>query len=209
MSSSASHIRFEQLVDLVEGRLSPEEAARVERLVAASEQYTAELAALRHMIQLMRADESADAPPEVIARAVRLFRPGLAPERRPSLRERIIAALTFDSGQMPLAFGVRGAPPEARQMLFTANDYKLDVRITPRAQGWQVAGQVLGTTAQTALSGEVLLQGAHGSSAQAALSALGEFALPPVAPGRYALVARVATDDASVEIEIPELVLGN
>lgn len=208
MGQSESHIRFEQLVDLAEGRLPPKESARLESLVAKSPQRAAELASLKRMLQIMRMDGSADAPPDVIARATRLFRPGSAPERRPSLTERIVAVLTFDSAGTPFAFGVRGAPPSARQMLFTTGNYELDIRISPQERDWRIAGQVLGLPGESKVSGQVTLEGANSTVVTTDINPLGEFNLPSAPSGTYVLVAHLIAGEASEEIEIPELVLG-
>lgn len=60
---------------------------------------------------------------------------------------RVLATLRFDSAAQPaLALGMRGGRAATRQLLFSAEGYDLDLRLTPDATGpsWQLDGQVLG-----------------------------------------------------------------
>jgi hypothetical protein len=108
--------------------------------------------------------------------------------------QRIVAALQFDSAQTPVAAGVRSGQPVARQMLFSAEPYDVDLRIAPRGDAWQVAGQVLGPCE----GGRVLLQSDR-DTVEAPLNELCEFALPPVPAGSYMLALRLA--DAEIAID--------
>src|SRR5919198_228173 len=109
---SPSKIPFQRLVDLVEGRLSPDERADVLAQVAANPQAAREVVWLERIIGLMRTDATADAPPYVVARALRLFRQRGAHDA-PPLRQRIRAMLQFDSAQRPLPMGVRSGQATA------------------------------------------------------------------------------------------------
>jgi hypothetical protein len=150
----------------------------------------------------MRADTTEDAPAELVASTVRMFRARRAQETEPGLLRRLVAALTFDSSSLQPAFGVRsGQAAPARQLLFSAGDLDVDLRLAPGGEGWTVSGQVLGACK----GGEVELVDAEGSTAaRATLNELCEFTLlPPTPDGTYAL--RLRLDEA--EIEIPELSL--
>src|SRR5262245_33057614 len=70
-------VPFARLVDLVEGRLVPEEAAQLRAQIADDQRATADVRWLERVVAAMRRDATWDeAPPEeVVARAVRLFRP--------------------------------------------------------------------------------------------------------------------------------------
>jgi len=60
---------------------------------------------------------------------------------------RVLATLRFDSAAQPvLALGMRGGRAGTRQLLFSAEGYDLDLRLTPDLSGpcWQLDGQVLG-----------------------------------------------------------------
>src|SRR5512136_2866312 len=138
MSIFSSHIPFRRLADLLEGRLSPDEQAPLRAHVADCPRCAADVAWLERITGLMRTDASADAPPQVIARAVSLFRPRAA-QPAPGLLQRVVAALRFDSAQLPLAAGVRSGQPVARQLLYDAGGYELDLRVAPADEAWIVS----------------------------------------------------------------------
>lgn len=195
---TSNSIAFEQLVDLVEGRLPAEAEAALRARIATQPEAAAELAWLERTIDLMRSDTMEDAPSHVIARALRLMRPQ-RPSEAPGILRRLLATLTFDSQQMPLAAGIRAGQSGVRQLLFSAEDRVLDVRIAPSGTQWIVSGQVLGPDT----SGQIELLGAAGA-VQAELNALSEFVLPAVPAGSYQLTLRQGT----VEVVIPGLELG-
>lgn len=198
MNFRPSHIPFARLVDWVEKRLPVETQSQVQTHLATCVQCQREVAQIERMLSTMRSDTAIDPPPAVVDRAVRLFDRRVAPT--PTLRQQIMATLRFDSLTMPLAFGTRSGAPAPRQILFNAGDYDLDLRITPSDQPehWLLSGQLLG--AATA-AGTVVCSGA--TTHQAALSPLGEFALPPVAGGAYTLAVQLP----DVEIMIGLLAL--
>ena len=202
MRLTPRHIPFARLADLAEGRLSPEEAARERAHLDACTRCAGQAAQLGHLAALMRADAAEDAPPALVAGVVRMFRARRARAAEPGLLRRLVAALTFDSSSLTPAFGVRsGQAAPARQMLFSAGELDVDLRLAPGAEGWTVSGQVLGPCA----GGEVELVGDDGSTAaRASLNELCEFTLlPPTPDGTYAL--RLRFDQT--EVEIPELSL--
>lgn len=198
VSSTPRHIWFAQLVDLIEGRLSPHEQAERQAHVSACPRCAAEAAWLERAIGLMRSDDAEDPPGHVVKQAVGLFGSwAIAPPPRP--RQRIIAWLSFDSAQVPLARGVRSGMFAKRQLLFNAQGFDLDLRIMPTGSMWTVSGQVLGTDA----SGQVELQGPT-TTMQAALNGLCEFTLPAVPAGSYILTIRLP----EVDIEVARLEVG-
>lgn len=197
MSILSSHVAFGRLADLVEGRLEPDEQAQVRRHVAVCPRCAANASWLESVIGLMRSDDSEVVPSPVVARAVRLFR-ARAAQQAAGLLERVQAVLRFDSGQLPVAYGVRAEQPMARQLLFGAGVRDLDLRVAPAGDGWSVSGQVLGPCT----GGQATLQGAEGA-AQATLNNLCEFTLPPVRTGRYTLLLRLP--EAEVEVQGLEL----
>ena len=203
MRLTPRHIPFARLADLAEGRLSPEEATEDRAHLDACTNCSAQAAQLGHLSALMRADTSEDAPAALVSDVVRMFRarrPAAAPA--PGLLRRLVGALTFDSSSLTPAFGVRsGQAAPARQLLFSAGDLDVDLRLARGPEGWTVSGQVLGPCA----CGEVELVGDDGSTAaRASLNELCEFTLlPPTPDGTYAL--RLRFDET--EVEIPELSL--
>jgi anti-sigma factor RsiW len=202
MRLTPRHIPFARLADLAEGRLSAEEEGEARAHLADCTNCSAQAAQLGHLTALMRADTSEDAPAELVASVVRMFRARRAQDEQPGLLRRLVAALTFDSSSLRPAFGVRsGQAAPARQMLFSAGDLDVDLRLAPGGEGWTVSGQVLGPCT----GGEAELVDAEGATAaRATLNELCEFTLlPPAADGTYALRLRLV----DAEVEIPELSL--
>jgi anti-sigma factor RsiW len=201
MRLTPRHIPFARLADLAEGRLSPEETAADRAHLEGCTSCSAQAAQLGHLAALMRADTSEDAPAALVADVVRMFR-ARRTQAEPGLLRRLVAALTFDSSSLTPAFGVRsGQAAPARQLLFSAGDLDVDLRLARGAEGWTVSGQVLGPCS----GGEVELIGSDGATvARAALNELCEFTLlPPTPDGTYALRLRLD----GTEVEIPELSL--
>ena len=196
MNFRPSHIPFDRLIDWVEARLTTEERNQLQSHLTDCAHCRQELAQVERLFGLMQHDTSVDPPPAVINRALRIFQPRLSPTTSPPLLKRIVAALQFDSLQRSPALGLRsGTAP--RQLLFTAGDYDLDLRLTPtdKAELWVVAGQVLG---DDTITGNVALQGAT-ANYQAPLVAPGEFLLPTVAAGEYTLVVHLPNQEIAIE----------
>ncbi|MGB8507592.1 MAG: hypothetical protein WCD76_04240, partial [Pyrinomonadaceae bacterium] len=148
---------------------------------------------------LMRADDSVDAPRDVLLSTVGMFR---AKAKAPSLLRRLLATLDFDSGSHALAFGVRsGQAAPARQLLFNAGDVSVDLRLARGGEGWTISGQVLGPCEDGGRV-ELIRSGESEATTGAELNDLCEFVvLPPVEAGVYTLRLWLG----EVEIEIPEL----
>ena len=112
---------------------------------------------------------------------------------------RIVALLTFDSRKAGPAFGVRSLSATSRQMLYSAEETDLELRITVQNDECILAGQVIG---EGCGEGHVQISGLAGRS-EATLNDVGEFTLPPIPVGNYSLTVRMLDR----EIEIPELEL--
>lgn len=198
MSTGSRHIPFEQLIDFVEGRLSPDEQAHSRAHVSACHRCTAEVAWLERVIELMRTKDIEEPPQRVATHIMHSFGSRSAPALSP-LRQRIMAALRFDSAQLPLPVGMRSGPIAERQLVFSAEGFNLDLRITPAGSLWMVSGQVLAS----GRGGQVELRSPSGTL-QAELSDASEFVLPPVPPGDYMLILRLA----DIEVEVVGVKVG-
>jgi len=202
MKLNSHPVTFARLADLVEGRLTAAERGEVQAHVGACARCSARLARLEEVTGLMRADASVDAPRDVLASAVSLFaaRRGAA-VRSPSVVGRLLATLTFDSARVAPAFGVRSgsAAAGARQLIYSAGESDIDLRLARAAEGWTVSGQVLGECA----GGSVEIEGAGDdpARAEAPLNELCEFSLPPIPEGSYNLLLRLP----GAEVQIPQL----
>jgi len=198
---SAHHLAYEQLADLADGRLDPGDQDSAQLHLAGCERCHAEFTLLQRVTGVMRADALEDPPAHVVARALRIIQqqPDTA-SRQPNLLRRIQAVLTFDSIQTAPAFGVRSATTGIRQLLFSAGDRDLDLRLEHAGAGWQISGQILGACDG---GGQIALLGGP-TPIDARLSELCEFTLPPVPAGNYSLTVRLS----DVEFTAPVLELG-
>jgi hypothetical protein len=203
---------FEQLADLAEERIASEarkETARIEATphLATCLECTSEVQRLEKVMLLMKSDREHDAPRDLLAYAVNIF-DRTSSTKEPSILRRLVAVLTFDSNMnIRPAFGVRSGQAGSRQLLYSAEDHDVDVRITLQQDQWTIAGQILGADCT---GGEVTLVNlpeidGEKRSAKAVLNELCEFSLPPVAPGSYKLLLRFATS----EVEVPRFELGS
>ena len=196
MNTSFQHIPFAKLADLAEDKMEADERAASMPHISACSRCAGELERLSQLIGYMRTDTGEDAPRDVIAYAINIFR---LREQQPSLLRRVIAALSFDSLTPAQAFGVRSGQAASRQLLFEAEESDLDLRLLPQGDEWVIAGQVLGPSCA---GGQVELKG-ETASASAELNDLCEFTLAPVPPGSYTLRLRLG----DVEVEVPQLEL--
>lgn len=188
-----------QLVDWVEGRLPDDQQAALTTHIAGCGRCRNEATRIARMIAAMREDVSVDAPPALIARAVRLFRPRTK-EAAPSLLQRLVAVLTFESTPLTPAFGLRNAESSVRQLIFAAGDYDIDLRMTPAASSWQIAGQVLGPDLDSGTATLLI----DSDTFTVPLNADATFTFPPLPPGQGVLTLRCG----SVELVVEELSIG-
>ncbi|HEY0545056.1 MAG TPA: hypothetical protein VGC91_06635 [Pyrinomonadaceae bacterium] len=191
------HIPFEKLADLAENRQSAEEREAMRSHLADCSDCAAQMNRLEHLVKLMRTDAAEDAPRDVVSNALNLFRPR-AVEEKPSVLQRVMAVLSFDSRQLSPAFGVRSGQSVARQLLFSVGEHDLDLRVAPDDGAWVVSGQVLGECER----GRVELR-SESVEERAEMNELCEFTLPRVPSGKYSLVINFK----QTEIEVPEFEL--
>ena len=192
--NNSTHIPVETLADIAEHRLTSE--AREAALMHISTCSTCQdsLLQLQQLILTMRSDSTKDVPRDVLTSAINIF----SQEERSPLR-RIVALLTFDSRDAGPAYGMRSLLAVSRQLLYSAEDTDLDLRITVQNDECIVAGQVIG---EGCSEGHVEISGAAGRS-EATLNEVFEFTLPPVPVGNYSLTLRML----DLQIEIPDLEL--
>jgi hypothetical protein len=198
MNTKSQHISFAVLVDLADRKATADDptASHISDCASCS----TELHRLEGLIILMKEDNSIDVPRDVMAQAINAFA-RRADSSEPSLLQRVIATLTFDSMTPAPAFGVRSTQTGPRQLLYSAAGSDVDLRITKQDDGrWAVAGQVLGGDCS---GGEIQLEG-ETETALTALNDMCEFTLPAVAPGNYRFLLRLA----NIEVEVPRLEIG-
>jgi hypothetical protein len=201
MKIDSQHIPFAKLADLAEKRAAADERTPSMAHLSSCSMCSKQLERVEQVMGLMKTDTATDAPRDILAYAVNIFR-GRENAREPSLLKRIVAALSFDSNSnLAPAFGVRSGQTTSRQLLYSAEENDIDLRITPEQENWIVAGQVLG---EDCVGGRIELEGRSGELAAADLNDLCEFILPPVPAGSYTVVLRLG----NVEVEIPQLEVG-
>ncbi len=92
----------------------------------------------------MRRDDSVDAPADSLRWATNLFRTR-AVEPKVSFIKKLSAVFQMEVAQNQPAFGERSASTTAaRQMLYSADDHAVDIRIEGSKKGFTIRGQVLG-----------------------------------------------------------------
>ena len=192
--NNSSHISLETFADIVEGRATSENLELAVAHISSCSDCVDTLRHLQQVIHTMKSDTSKDAPRDLLQSAINIF----APERQSPFRH-IIAILTFDSRLAGPAYGIRSVRSTSRQLLYSAQETDLDLRITVQNDECIVAGQVIRADC---VSGMVEISGDAGS-ATASLNEVCEFTLPAIPLGNYSL--RVKMPD--VQIEIPELEL--
>lgn len=192
--NTSSHILLETLADIADDRLTGAARETAMTHVSACSPCNSKLRRLQQLIVLMKDDKSKDAPRDVLQSALNIF----VREKQPGLR-RIVAILMFDSRNAGPAFGMRSIHTASRQLLYSAEETDLDLRITVLNGECIIAGQVI---RDGCAGGIVEISGTQGS-AEATLNEVCEFTLPAIPLGNYLLRIRIQ----DLEIEIPELEL--
>lgn len=139
---------------------------------------------IEKIINLMLSDDSIDASSRDVEWAKNLSRSwGL--NSTPSLIRRIMAVLAQELSVDQPVFGERSASPAAaRQMLFTADEYAIDLRLTSSTKGENIHGQILGGQcegAQVKLYNDVF-------SHETVIDEADEFRIDNLPNGTYTLV---------------------
>jgi hypothetical protein len=192
--NTSSHISLQTLADVLENRATSATLETVRTHVASCSACGETLQRLEQLILMMRSDAAVDAPRDLLMSAINIFPPGA-----PRPLQRIVATLIFDSRKAIPVFGMRSVRSSSRQLLYSAQQTDLDLRITVQNDECIVAGQVI---REGYVGGLVEISGPAGA-AEASLNELCEFTLPALPIGFYSLKLRMS----DVEIEIPELEL--
>ena len=195
-------ITFERLADWLEGRLSDEDARKVEEALASADKATKEDADwLRDFLKVSSETKLASPPPEVrerISRHLRRFTEG-PPE--PGFFKRLVANLTFDSDAGLAVAGLRsagGAGGTQRQLVYSADDVDLALDVRRRPGGTlDVGGQILPSKAEPAEFSVQLLRGGL-EFCIARADEMGEFFCRNLPPGTYEIILSTGEFDVTV-----------
>ena len=192
--SSRTHIPVETLADIADERATSEVRKAAMSHISACSTCLDMLHRIQQLILMMKSDNTIDAPRDVLASAINIFS-----REKPLPLRRIIALLTFDSYKAGPAFGVRSLRTASRQMLYSAEDIDLELRVTVQNDECILAGQIIG---EGCAGADIEVAGEAGRST-ASLNEMCEFTLQPIPAGNYSLTVRMLDR----EIEIPELEL--
>ena len=201
------HIASEELLNYVEGQANSDAAERVRvHLATGCPSCAAELAAWSRMMAHLEADRGEAVPEFARQRAFAIME---AAPPVPTLLERIIAVLTYDSRAFAVPSPARTyAPaPPSLELLYEANGIHVGLLCHQIRGNWRVAGQLLSEAADPAAletNWQVLV---NGVAAQTSVDADegNEFRLPELRPGAYTFTLR----SPSHEIVLPNIELPN
>lgn len=202
---------FEQLLDLVEGRLSEEEAARLTDRISAQ---AAENEPLQESLdwleafQRMSRDIVLASPPSGVRHQLnRRFETFAKDRRRPGVLQRLVATLTYDSSLHLAVAGTRSATVQGqeRQLVFSTKEADVALNIQPRLQerSYDIMGQVLPLQSGDPSFYKVQLMRDNRGVDLTNSDQLGEFLFEAVVPGTYQMLL----SDKQVEILIPAIEL--
>ena len=183
----------EKLLAFAVGELKSVDARSVhDHLASGCAECGAELAGVQRLRQLSGVLE--EAPPWVIKRAAEI--PGEKRSGRMTTLAGKLAELVFDSLRDPLPRGARSTHVGARQMLYRALEYDIDLRVTPMPGGLaRITGQVMPGMLRPSETVDGLEVALEGHIANTALTTeLGEFDLGAVSPGTYELVVEAVEE---------------
>ena len=193
-----THLTYETLVNYLEERLSVEERRSVDaHLASTCEACGRHLALLRKVFDTVNSDHTTPPPASVLKRAIDI--PLTNPKSpQPGTLQRLIAALSFDSHLQLSSALTRGASRE-RQMLFSAENMDIDLKITPARGNHDLLGQVMGEQAGNVASAFVSLQSNSGQILRATeTDSLGQFAFREISSGVYDLIFDLQTQEIAV-----------
>lgn len=198
MANPMTHLKYETLLNYLEGQLSTEERNQVDAHFAeACQQCDRRLVLLRTVLQTVVGDRTVAPPADVLKEAVEKAK-SRKKTSKPKLWNRMVAALTFDSHLQLSSAAMRGSG-RARQMLFTAEQVDIDLQIKSGRSDHQLLGQVLDTRhSGGSISAFVSLQNNEGQQRATETDSLGQFAFHGVSSGTYDLVFDLDDQEISV-----------
>lgn len=145
--------------------------------------------------RLIKTDGSVDAPQDSINRAKAIFRRRIV-EPKKSVVQKFLAVLQMDLSPNKMVFGERSASAlPARQMLFSAGETGIDLRIAESTKGFTVRGQILGE--------DFARCKVRFNEFETIADELGEFSFSDISSGIYDLTLQ--TDESEITIENLEI----
>lgn len=150
---------------------------------------------LEHIIRRMQRDDSTDAPADTRQYVKNLFAARAVPQNISPIR-RLVAAITMELSPDRAVFGERsGSASAQRQMLFTAGESAINLRIEAAGKKFDIRGQVLG---EGFVDVRAILEGS-GTSLVSVLDEIAGFRFYGVNAGVYRLTIRSDSDEVVIE----------
>lgn len=204
--TNATNLDFTKLADWLEGRLPDVEAQAIQaRLSSLPDDTLADLEWLRNFIQTSQSTVLAAPPPEIRANLSQIFEQFAQDRRPPTLFQRLVATLTFDSYGQPGMAGVRStatAETQRQIIYFTAMaDIALNLQPQPNKQ-FIINGQVMPSIDMALDSFDVTLLRGDEELDLIRTDDLGEFSFGPISAGRYELIVAGQSFEALVALTI-------
>lgn len=195
-------VSFEQLVDLVEGRLSEQAAAALLVQLEDDPGRQVEFAWLQTFFRAAATTTLASPPAAVRAAVARRYAAHAAQRRPPGWSERLTARLKFDSRLQPATAGVRSPAPSGWQQVYTTDwaDIALTLLLSGAGELYDLLGQLLFKTgAPVEVFSVQLVQAGKEQQFSMGLPSA-EFVLEAIAMGDYELV--ITSDHYQVTIPL-------
>ena len=194
---------FARLIDYLDGQLTSELAVEVAAHIATGCSRCAEDSVWYERIKRVSAsDDTAEPPPWVLKRAVRVFETARSRAGVKAALGRLAAVLIFDSRNRPMPAGVRLTEASDRQLLYRAGAYTVDLQIA------SIAEKRLRLSRQALKEGEFKFESVAGVKVflvreeetieSVVANNFGEFTFADVAGGQYDL--RIETGDVNITI---------
>lgn len=189
------HFDFEKLVRNFEGSLPAAETLAVSEHLRNCKRCAADAKKLEKFFSYLHQDGGDKVSQATTARLLNIFesRETAGQAQRESFGRRILASLVFDDWQT--ALNERLAAADARQMLFAAGNYQIDLRFEFAEGKCRVSGQIFPDCPNSATA-EIFSSAAN---EKVSLDDDCEFVFPPLSPGIYKL--RLNLSGETVEIE--------
>jgi hypothetical protein len=182
---------IEQLLDFVQGRARAALADQIQtHLASGCARCQDHVDWIREIVHLTASDDSVEPPSWVLNRAIGLFQ-APSEQPKPSLLQRLVASLVFDSLTQLQPAGVRQSTSAARQVLYRASDWDVDLSFEAgeKPETIDIAGQMLkgGVSLEQVAGIPVHLAQAGNILFSAQTDQLGEFTFDHVPAGTYEL----------------------
>lgn len=192
------HIADEMLLDYLERRGGPatERSVRAHLATGCSE-CADNLKYWQKMLNVIEGDATVSTPQSVLDSVSSMF----SVREVPTLREKVMATLRFDSRVQPELAGARDGDRSSFKLLFEAPDTRIDLLCERSGLDWSIAGQVLSLESKDYLW-KVLATGT-GKVIRTDADVMGEFHLGGLRTGEYDLLLQ----EHNREITLPAIQL--